>query len=213
MTARLILFSFAAFGVVLTAPALKADQVELQNGDRLSGKVLSVTADTVVLQSDVLGKVNVPRQKIATLAFGTNAAPVKAAMTSARMSLPAAPPTGSSLIALLNTNAELFAATGGPGTDTNLVRQIREQMLAGNPAAAAKFDEIADGLMSGKLNLNDLRREAKASADQLRELERQNPEAAASLDGYLQVLDNFLNEPADAPAVVSPPSQQSSRSP
>jgi hypothetical protein len=213
MTARLILFSFAAFGVVLTAPALKADQVEMQNGDRLSGKVLSVTADAVVLQSDVLGKVNVPRQKIAALAFGTNAAPVKAAMTNARISSPAVSPGGSSLIALLNTNAGYSAAIGGPGADTNLVRQIREQMLAGNPAAAAKFDEIADGLMSGKLNLNDLRREAKASADQLRELERQNPEAAASLDGYLQVLDNFLNEPADAPAAVSPQSQPSSRTP
>jgi len=51
--------------------------------------------------------------------------------------------------------------------------------------------------MSGKLNLNDLRREAKTSADQLRALKRDlGPDAGESLDIYLNVLDGFLKETA-----------------
>lgn len=198
-------------GIVSTIPPVRADQLEMLNGDRLSGRVLSVTAETVVLQSEVLGKVNVPRQKIAIVAFGTNAFPANPVTGGARMSPPAASPVGTSLTAAPITNAAFSATMGSSGADSNVIRQVREQMLAGNPAAAAKFDELADGLMSGKLNMADLRREAKASADQLRELERQSPEAAASLDGYLQVLDNFLNESADVPATTTPPSQPNSQ--
>jgi hypothetical protein len=56
--------------------------------------------------------------------------------------------------------------------------------------------------------MDDLRREAKASADQLWELKRENPEAGDSLDAYLEVLDNFLNEPADQPAKTTPSSSR-----
>jgi hypothetical protein len=211
MIHKIILLSVGIY-IVLTVPLIRADQVEMLNGDRLSGRVLSVTTETVVLQSDVLGRVNVPRQKIATVSFRTNTAPETGTIINSRTSLQTASQSGNSPIALVNTNMPLAASFGGPGDDTNVVRQIREQMLAGNPAASAKFDELANGLMSGKLNMEDLRREAKASADQLRELQRQDPEAAASLDGYLQVLDSFLNEPVDVPAVTTPPSQPNSQS-
>ena len=142
------------------------------NGDRYSGRVLSVTADTVVLQSEVLGKINVPRKKVANLAFGTNAAAPNAATNAARLSAPTNLPTAASFAALANTNADLSAALRHPGANTNFVRQIREQLLAGSPEAASKYDELVNGLMTGELNLNDIRREAKSSADQLRALKR-----------------------------------------
>ena len=41
-----------------TGLRLGADQVQMQNGDRYSGKVLSMTPATVVLQSEVLGKLS-----------------------------------------------------------------------------------------------------------------------------------------------------------
>src|SRR5882724_9929051 len=50
---------------------LRADQVEMQNGDRYAGKVLALNTNTVVLQSDVLGLVNLPREKVATISLGT----------------------------------------------------------------------------------------------------------------------------------------------
>jgi hypothetical protein len=208
MNVRLLSFLTGIILVAVITPGLLADQVEMQNGDRLSGKVLSVSADTVVLKSDVLGKINVPRKNIATLAFGTNVVAATAPANNSRVPAPIMSSAAASSTALRETNADFTVPLHSLGTDTNVIRQVREQMLAGNPVAAAKFDELADGLMSGKLNMDDLRREAKASADQLRELKRENPEAGDSLDAYLQVLDNFLNEPADQPANTTPSSPQ-----
>ena len=46
---------------------------------------------------------------------------------------------------------------------------------------------MVNGLLSGQMNLNDVRREARSSADQLRELKKElGPDADDSLDGYLR---------------------------
>jgi hypothetical protein len=45
MIHKLILLSCGISGIVLTMPLVRADQVEMLNGDRLSGKVLFVTAE------------------------------------------------------------------------------------------------------------------------------------------------------------------------
>ena len=198
----------AASGVffIFNAPTLLlADQVELQNGDRYTGKVLSVTADTVVLESEVLGKINVPRKNVANLAFGAHSAVPKAATNFARISGLTNLPVAVAANRPANTNADLSTAFRNLGANANFVRDIREQMLRDSPAAACKYDEMVNGLMSGKLNLNDLRREAKASADQLRTLKRElGPEADDSLDTYLEVLDGFLKESASESASTKP---------
>src|SRR5215469_14784891 len=64
-----VLFIFAV------APLLRADVLEMQNGDRYSGKVLSMSANIIVLNSEVLGRINVPRSKVASMTFGTNSTP------------------------------------------------------------------------------------------------------------------------------------------
>ena len=208
MRTKLLFVSSGIFFIFVAAPWLRADHVEMQNGDRYFGKVLSVSADTVTLESEMLGKINVPRKKVASLAFGTNAAAPKAATNVAHISAPTNPPTAASLAVLAGTNADLSAAIRNLGANTNFIRQIREQMLAGSPEAASNYDEMVNGLMSGKLNLDDLRREAKSSADQLRALKRDlGPEAGGSLDAYLDVLDNFLNETAAEPTNAAPAPQ------
>ena len=170
----------------------------MQNGDRYAGKVLSVSADFVVLESDILGKINVPRKQVASLVMGTNAAAPKAAAnlivrSPAPANLAAAVPA----TALANTNVDLSAALQRLGANTNFVGQIRQQMLAGSPEAAGKYDEMVNELMSGKLDLNDLRGQARSYADQLREMKRElGPEAGDSIDTYLGVLDHFLQETA-----------------
>jgi hypothetical protein len=189
----------------VAAPRLRADLVEMQNGDRYFGRVLSVSADTVVLESEVLGKINVPRKKVATLMIGANAATPNTATNIARVSastnLPAAVPAA----ALANTNVDLSAAFRNLGANTNFIGQIRQQMLAGNSEAASNYDKLVSGLMTGKLNLDDLRREAKSSADQLRELKRDlGPDAGDSINAYLSVLDNFLKETDGQPASAAP---------
>jgi hypothetical protein len=187
-----------------TTLAVRADVLEMQNGDRYSGAVLSMTADTVVLNSEVLGKINVPRSKVASLKFGSNTNAVAPKTAVAAPVRPANINTNQSIIisgaSVANTNADLAAAFRQLGADTNFVGQIRQQMFAGSPGAAAKYDEMVNGLLSGQINLGDLRKQAQASADQLRALKRDMPEAGESLDAYLQVLDGFLNETANEPA-------------
>jgi hypothetical protein len=197
-----MIFMFAA------ATGLRADVVEMQNGDRYFGKVLSVSADTVVLKSDVLGKITVPRKNVAGLAFDTNAVALPVVTNLARIFTPTNLPAAAPAAALANTNVDLSVALRHLGADTNFVRQIRQQMLAGSPEASGKYDEMVNGLLSGQLNLNDVRREARSSADQLRELKRElGPDADGSLDGYLQVLDQFLKETSDEPAGATPAPQ------
>src|ERR1700728_853981 len=54
---------------------VRADRIEMQNGDRYSGAVLSMTPETVILQSEVLGQLKLPRNKVSTISLGaaTNA--------------------------------------------------------------------------------------------------------------------------------------------
>jgi hypothetical protein len=208
MRTKLLFVSSGIFFLFVAAPWLRADQVEMQNGDRYFGRVLSVSADTVTLESEVLGKITVPRKKVASLAFGTNAAAPKAAANVAPVSLPTKPPAAASPAALAGTNADLSAAFRNLGANTNFIGQIRGQMLDGNTEAASNYDKMVGDLMSGKLNLDDLRRQAKSSADQLQALKRElGPDAGGSLDAYLDVLDNFLKETAAEPTNAIPAPQ------
>jgi hypothetical protein len=208
MRAKLLFVLSGMIFMFVAAPRLRADLVEMQNGDRYSGKVLSVSADTVVLESEVLGKISVPRKKVATLMIGVNAAAPSTPTNVARVSVSTNLPTATPAAALANTNVDLSAAFRNLGANTNFIGQIRQQMLADNPGAASNYDELVSGLMSGKLNMNDLRREAKSSADQLRALKRDlGPEAGDSLNAYLEVLDNFLKETAAEPTGATPAPQ------
>ena len=178
-------------------PWLRADEVDMQNGDRYFGTVLSVSADTVVLKSEVLGVINVPRAKVTNLAFGVKtAAPV-----SASPKLPvAAPPAASA-----GTNADLSTALRGLGADTNFIGQVRQKFLADNPGAASNYDAMVGGLLDGSLNLDELRRQARSAADQLRELKRAGgSDSGIPVDAYLEVLDNFVNETAGGPTNAAP---------
>jgi len=217
MKIKLIPFLSVILFLFVAAGRLRADEVDMQNGDRYFGKVLSVSGDTVVMNSEMLGKINVPRKMVAGLVFGTNTAALVVAGPVTPTSGPTNPPAVpafTSAVALANTNVDLAAALRRLGTGTNFVGQIRQQMLAGSPEAAGKYDEMVNGLMSGNMNLNDLRQQAKASADQLRELKRElGPEADESLDAYLQVLDSFVKETdAGAGGAVAAP-QQNATSP
>lgn len=186
---------------------LRADQLQMQNGERFSGKVLYVSVSTVVFESETLGKITLPRQKVAILAFGTNATVLAATSTIPRVSVPTNLPVLAVPGVPVKSNLDLSMALRSPGTDTNFIGQIRDQILAGSPAATAKYDEMVSGLLSGSLSMDDLRGQAKSSADQLRALKRDlGSDAGDALDGYLEVLDSFLKETDTAP---SPPPLQS----
>lgn len=204
MRTKLFIFTGLVTSFIASS-GLRADVLEMQNGDRYSGKVLSVSADIVVLNSEILGKINVPRNKVASVKFGAN-------VVGLQLSAHPAQPVATNLVAapatttLANTNVDLSAALRQLGGNTNFIGQIRQQMLAGSPEAGAKFDEMVNGLMSGQINVSDLRRQAQSSAEQLRELKRElGPDADESLDAYLKILDAFVNETAAEPAGKTSP--------
>jgi hypothetical protein len=135
----------------------------------------------VVLQSEVLGVVNLQRGKVASLAMGnavaTNAAPaIKAAST--------------------NGSTELAAAVRQLGTQSNLVNQVRAQFLAtANPEANQKFDQMLNDLGTGKMSIADLRAQARSAAAQLRELEKEaGDDASGTMGLYPSILESFLAE-------------------
>jgi hypothetical protein len=194
---------------------LPADQVELQNGDRYVGHVLSLNTNTIVLQSETLGTLRLPRSKVAVITLGTGRT-----TNSPALPLPAnaITPTPSAASTLAVSN--LPPALPGLSMSTNLMQQVQKQFLSdAGPEANNKFNELLGGLMSGKLSVDDIRAEAKSAADQLCALQRESGEDTGfAANAYLSILDHFLKEtapsgsatntPASPPAAKPPPAEK-----
>ena len=186
---------WAAAGALATGPIFpRGDQVQMQNGDRYFGRVLSLNTNTLVLQSEVLGSVRLPRGKVAFITLGTATPTNAAGALGAPNNRPAAP---------TNAVLDLSASLRNLGANTNFVRQVQAQFLGdAGPEANNKFNAMIGGLLSGRLTVNDIRVEAKSAADQLKELKRDlGEDAGGALDGYLAILENFLRETAPPPGV------------
>lgn len=187
-----------------------ADQVQMLNGDKYVGTVTSLTAETLVLHSEVLGTVRLPRAKVAAVFFGV-AAGTNALGTRALLEEPSVGALRQTNPVLPQASAELSQLT----SHTNLLRQVQEHFLSGaGPEANAKFNELINGLSTGTLSMKDLRAQAQAAADQVRAARKElGDEAGGSLDTYLAILDSFLKEsaPAASPtnsAVTTVPTRQ-----
>jgi hypothetical protein len=174
------------------------DQVEMQNGDRYAGHVLSLNTNTVVLQSEVLGTLRLARGKVAVITLGPGPA-----SNSPALPLPPNAFTPPPSVARTNVVSNLSPGLLGLSTSTNLIQQVQKQFLSGaGPEANDKFNELLGGLMSGKLSVEDIRAEAKTAADQLRAVQRESGEdAGVATSTYLAILDHFLKEttPSGAP--------------
>jgi hypothetical protein len=179
--------------LLLATSWLRADKVEMQNGDRYLGTVLSLDTNTLVLRSAVLGTVNLPRDHVALITLG----PGGATNLTRAASVTKPQPTASS-IAITNGMTDLSAPLRQLGANTNFIEQVRAQFLAdAGPEANNKFNGMVSGLLSGRLTVNDIRAEAKSAADQLKDLKRDlGEDAGGALDGYLAIIENFLRETA-----------------
>jgi len=177
---------------------LRADQVEMQNGDRYLGTVLSLDTNTLVLRSAVLGTVNLARGQVALITLGSGGATNFTRAASATNPQPTA-----SSIAITNGMIDLSASLRQLGANTNFIEQARAQFLAdAGPEANNKFNGMVSGLLSGRLTVNDIRAEAKSAVDQLKELKRDlGEDGGGAFDGYLAILENFLRETAPQPGV------------
>ncbi len=193
-----------AFALFTAMGSLQADQVELMNGDRYVGQILSLDTNTVVLQSEVLGTLRLPRSMVA----GITICPTSATNPPAVRPAPCAAAT--------NASVSLPPALRGLGSSSNLVQQVQKQYLsAAGPEVNEKFNELLGGLMGGTLTVDDIRAQAKAAADQLRALKREGGEQAGfATDAYLSILDHFVRETAPSSASTNAPTTPSaSKSP
>jgi hypothetical protein len=192
----------AALVLFLATTRLHADQVEMQNGDRYAGHVMSLNTNIIVLQSDVLGTLRLPRGKVAGITFGAASATKPArlpSLTNGQIRVPAGAPT--------NAAPKLSPALHQLGANTNLIQQVQKQFLSdAGPEANNKFNDLLGGLMSGRLSVDDIRAEAKTAADQLRALKREGGEDAGfAADTYLAILDHFLKDTAPSGPTTNSP--------
>ncbi|SRR6266581_114074 len=196
-------WSFILCAGALLAPLVCADQIEMQNGDRYHGKVLSLTNNVMVLQSEILGTIAIPRAKVAKITLGTTSTNGVASRD------PSASPAKPMAVST-NSAGNALASLRKAGVPPDDAEKVKQQFLAdADPAAKAKFDEMLGDLMSGKMTVADLRVQAKSAADQLRGLKKElGPEADPALDGYLTVLESFLRE-VPASETVTRTNQQS----
>lgn len=183
----------------------RADQVQMQNGDQYFGRVVSLSNDTLTLQSEVLGTVKLPRSRIGAISFGVNA-PAVAAMHAPTNQVTIAKPA-------LSTNASpaLSETLRQLRTQTNLISQVQSQFLSGAGSEAnAKFNELLNGLMGGQLNIGDIRAQAQDAATQLRAAKKDLGDDSGLLDAYLTVLEHFVKETqGEPPARGTSPKPQS----
>ena len=91
---------------------------------------------------------------------------------------------------------------------SNLVQQVEAQVLgsSASPEAANKFNELLDGLSTGKIDMSELRAQAQSAASQLQEYKKEmGPDAGEEIDGYLAILNNFLQETGQSNTTTNSP--------
>src|SRR5262249_25443623 len=149
------------------------------------GRVVSLSSETLTLQSEVLGTIKLPRSKIGAINFGVNAPAVAAIQATTNHAASPKP--------LLTTNAppELADTLRQLRSQTNLINQVQSQFLSGAGSQAnAKFNELLNGLTTGQLNIGDIRAQAQDAATQLRAAKKDLNDDSGLLDAYLTVLEH-----------------------
>lgn len=223
MNSRNPLKNIARFGLIIAASAVslialpaKADLLELTNGDHYRGTVISMTRSNIEFQSEIQGLVKLPRNKVAQITFREPAishpAVVMPPATSATTNAPLI--LAGPIAAPANPGDAVVTQMRQQGIDPKIVNQVQEQIFGkASPEAAQKFNETMDGLLSGKLNIQDIRAQAVNSIGQIKAARKElGDDAGDMLDGYLAILEKFVQEtgpaagsPASLPPASTPP--------
>lgn len=166
------------------------DEVWMRNGDRLSGEVLSLTTNVLVVRSAVLGRVNLLRCDVASIQ-----------LAAAATHIPALPASSGSAGAGAATASGLAGGLLQLSPNDPAISDVRSQLLNNaGPEATKQFNDLLGGLMTGKLGVDDIRAQAQSVAAQARAMKKDlgNDPSAAAIDSYLEILDQFLQQTAPA---------------
>ncbi|MBI3850574.1 MAG: hypothetical protein HY298_09945 [Verrucomicrobia bacterium] len=175
----------------LVPTMLKGDALEMINGDRYAGNLISVTPSNVTFRSEIQGTLNLPRNKVARISFGESTGRTPAIVTNA---LPSNPKTNQAV--QLPPKLDL---------DSKSLSQVQQELLgSASPEARRQFAESVKGLMTGSLTIDDIRVQARKSVQDIKAAKEELGEGAGGvLDGYLRILEHFLTE-TDKPEVTAP---------
>jgi hypothetical protein len=187
----LLLFGFLALWM---SPESRADEVVMQNGDILNGIVLGMSTNDLTLKDDNLGTITLSRAKITSVVFGKVQPPTPWVST---------PPNDIVIHAYrtpeTNSISDLQTELRGLRDQTNLIQEVQAQILgsSASPEAVNKFNELLDGLSTGKIDINELRAEAQSAAQQLESFTNQmGADDSGEAESYLAILNSFLKETA-----------------
>src|SRR4051812_309500 len=184
----LALWLFAAISLTFGI-STRADIVNLANGDRFVGSVELVNTAEVQLKSDTLGLVKIPRLKVQSIYFGTNQPAAGAAIAPAQNEIGFAPKS---------------------------VKKVQDDFLAtAGPEANAMFKDLIQGLAEGKLNAEDIRKQAAQSLKELKELQGELGEEADNplVSSYVTILERFIKQGATNGAKTTIPKQAPAEKP
>ena len=184
---RLRFLKVLAGAICVLPTLLKADVIELVNGDRYYGSLIAVTQTNVELKSEIQGKINIPREKVATILFRETAAQKADLAKSA---------SGQKKAKISPLADELRAQ----GINSKDLSKVPEEILSGaNPEATEQFKEMVAGLMTGTLSVDSIRAQAQQSVEEIQAMKEDlGADAGELLDGYLLILQNFLKESGNA---------------
>ena len=188
----------------LCAWIARADMLALTNGDLYRGTIVSMDAANIVFQSEIQGRVVLPRSKVGSVTLHEVVSkPIVVAK-------PAAPRTTAPLVLQGTNPSPGVSAPVAPGSqadavvqelrkqgiDPKLIDQVQEQIFGkASPEAAQKFNEIMGGLVTGQLSVGDIRKQAQSSINEIRAAKKElGGEAGEMLDGYLSILEKFMQE-------------------
>lgn len=196
----------AFLGMALSAACLSlvADQVTMRNGDRYVGRVVSLSGETVVIESELLGTMRLARGQVEAISLDQRPSG-QAPSTRHEGRTNGVSGARDGLTGTGYTNAT--SAKAGLSISTNLVQQVQKQFLSGaSPEAQQQFNDLVEGLMSGKLTVENIRTQAQALADQVRASRKDlGEEDSWAIDGYLAILDRFLKRTAPESEKKAPP--------
>lgn len=191
----IILFLLLGYGACSNATA---EVVETANGERLIGKVVSLDTKKLQLESESFGLITIDRSNVATIwLIGSPKTYRNATVSDDAKASPSE--KLSTAFRNVQTSGEvlnLLRKSGGVDADT--MSQLKKQFpMLETPEVKLYFTDKVGGLMTGRLSVQDIRKDAVKAVDQINEIKKDlGPQAAGALDGYLSILENFIERSA-----------------
>jgi hypothetical protein len=192
--------------MLLVVP-LSADTIELANGDVLNGKVISLDGKQLVLQSELLGELKLAREKVSAIHLGDKPLVARNAGAPAQPAKPALDPEVQKVLNQVPSSDDVLKQLQGGGINPQMVGELQTKFpLLNTPEAGQYFNDTLGGLMTGKLSIQDVRKDAITARDGLMDLQKDLGPDGGALNGYLSILNKFINETEPSPT-AKPPAQ------